>query len=93
MEFEWDPAKAVSVLEKHGILFEDATEIFEGDFLDLSTAYPAESRRLAIGELRGRIVVVIYTRRGSAFRLITARRARDNEERAYRAHVVGRSSP
>jgi uncharacterized protein len=92
MEFEWDAAKAKAVREKHGILFEDVTEIFEGDFLGLPSRYQGEDRRLAIGELKGRIVVVIYTQRGSALRFITARRARRGEERAYCAHVAGGGS-
>ena len=28
MKFEWDPEKAASNLQKHGVSFEEATEIF-----------------------------------------------------------------
>ena len=31
MEFEWDPEKARSNVEKHGITFEEATDVFNDD--------------------------------------------------------------
>ncbi|MCO4053611.1 MAG: BrnT family toxin [Bosea sp.] len=42
-----------------------------------------------IGELEGRIFAVIFTMRGDTIRIITPRRARNNEERAYRESHPG----
>ena len=39
MEFEWDPNKAASNLEKHGVAFEEAATAF-GDPLSLTIADP-----------------------------------------------------
>ena len=34
IEFEWDVEKAVSNYEKHGVVFEDALEIFQNPVID-----------------------------------------------------------
>ena len=33
MTYEWDEAKSRANLEKHGLAFEDAEEVFEGDVI------------------------------------------------------------
>ena len=42
-----------------------------------------EERYLTIGEMKTRIIVVIYTLREDCFRIISARKARKNEEKEY----------
>ncbi|MGH6897498.1 MAG: BrnT family toxin [Geminicoccaceae bacterium] len=44
-----------------------------------------ERRFLAIGEVDGRVITVVYTSRGERRRLITARRARRHEAEDYKA--------
>jgi uncharacterized protein len=88
MIFEWNTVKAESNFLKHGIRFEDATEIFEQLHLDKSSDYAHEERRLAISELSNQVITVIYMKRGDAIRLISARRARENEKREYCALLV-----
>jgi hypothetical protein len=86
-EFEWDPAKRAANLAKHGIDFVDAARLFDGFVLRQPRLHPdyGEPRVIAIGQVSGALLTVIYTPRGSALRIISARRANGREARAYRA--------
>jgi uncharacterized protein len=83
MEFQWDVAKAAANLAKHRISFEDAIAIFEGPVLETRSDREAEERYRAIGIVEGREIAVVYTLREGGYRIISARRARRNERRAY----------
>lgn len=85
MEFEWDEVKRLAVLEKHGIDFVDLDGFFDGDVLYMEASSKAEPREKAIGWTGSLWIAVIFTRRSGKIRLITARRARENERRAYRS--------
>ena len=85
MEFEWDEAKRQAVLEKHGIDFVDLGRFFDGDVLYMAAASDVEPREKAVGWSGRAWIAVIFTRRSGRIRLITARRARENERRAYRS--------
>ena len=78
MEIEWDPAKAVSNIKKHGIHFSDVEPAFY-DMHALSMPDPfsvGEERFLLVGtDAVGRILAVSFTYRGETVRLISARRA------------------
>ncbi|MEZ2142377.1 BrnT family toxin [Bradyrhizobium sp. DN5] len=87
---EWDEDKKNSNLVKHGIDFEDAIEVFDRPLLRRSDRHN-EERWLAIGILEERLIAVAFTRRANILRIISARRARKNEERAYRNKGMGRS--
>nr|WP_142250295.1 BrnT family toxin [Bradyrhizobium sp. UNPF46] len=89
--FEWDEGKNNSNLVKHGIDFEDAIEVFEGPLLLRRSDRHNEERWLAIGLLGERLIAVAFTRRANTLRIISARRARKNEERAYRNKSMGRA--
>ena len=86
MEFEWDPAKAAGNLAKHGVDFDDAIAVF-GDPRALHVVDPrsyGEARHRAIGTVRGRILLVVYTMRGGqTCRILGARRASRRERTAY----------
>lgn len=90
IEFEWDEQKRLSNLEKHGIDFIAACQIFDGytvDFEDNRYDY-GEDRFIAIGEINGQILTVVYTypddiNQGDMIRLISARRASKNERSIY----------
>jgi uncharacterized protein len=90
--FEWSEEKAASNRRKHGIDFDDAIEIFYGPNLLRRSDRNEEERWLAIGETEGRVITVVFTWRGDALRIISARRARRNEERAYRQKKMGRTA-
>ena len=83
--FEWDEDKRLKNIAKHDIDFRDAMDVFFEPHLDEPLSYPHEARRKALGPIGDRLVAVIYTWRGTSIRIISARRARANEQRAYRA--------
>ena len=85
MKFEWDKNKNQSNIEKHGIDFNDADEIFEKPIAiqeDKRKNY-GEKRWVALGLLRKYIVVVIYTLRIKIVRLISIRLANKKEKNLY----------
>lgn len=87
MDFEWDPGKAKSNESKHGVAFEEAVTVF-GDPLELTISDPDhsmdESRFISIGMSdTGRLLIVSYTERSQAIRLISARLATLRERRQY----------
>lgn len=84
--FVWDNAKAAANLEKHGIDFEEACEVFFDPFLRLEDAsVPNETRDAAIGLTEDwKLVLVVHLRReNDAIRVISARAATAQERRAY----------
>jgi uncharacterized protein len=93
MEFEWDEAKRRVNLAKHAIDFVDAKEIWQGDVLEVpsSQSHHAEPGHLAYGLMSGRVITVVFTRRGDRLRLISARRARHHERQAYQ-NAFGRGT-
>jgi uncharacterized protein len=64
--FEWDSHKAQSNVEKHGVTFEEATEVFFDPFYQTGDANPiqdvnSEQRTFIIGySLEQRLLLVIY---------------------------------
>jgi uncharacterized protein len=87
MPFEWDKSKAERNLSKHGVSFEEAKTIFDDpfyvDFYDPDHSED-EERYLIVGESkRGRLLIVSYTERGDAMRLISAREVTRTEREAY----------
>ena len=82
-DFEWDSAKRKANLEKHGIDFADAARIFQEPFLVQASPRGEEARFVAIGNVDGHIIAVIFAARGQTCRLISARRARSNEKDIY----------
>lgn len=90
MEFEWDEAKRLSVFEARGIDFIDAPLLFDGRALLTVPAHRlGEERWLSIGEIEGRVMAVVWTWRNDRIRIITMRRARDEEKSRYGALYKG----
>jgi uncharacterized DUF497 family protein len=81
MEIEWDERKRLANIAKHRLDFEDA--VLESDKVLRLLARPAgeEGRHRAIGYVRGILIAVIYTERGTAIRVISMQRARDDGRR------------
>jgi uncharacterized DUF497 family protein len=87
MPFEWDEAKRLSNLRRHGVDFVDIHPVFKGrvvEWIDDRLDY-GELRIVCLGEIDNRVYVVIYTWRGENRRIISARKANVREQRAYRA--------
>lgn len=90
--FEWDPHKANSNRNKHGISFEDAATIFRDPrMLSIydSEHSEEEDRWITIGmSAQGRLLVVCHTFREETvesvtIRIISGRKATKNETKAY----------
>ncbi len=82
-KFDRDPNKERGNVEKHGIDFLTALELWSGDYLELETR-PGndDSRNLVIGEVGGWVWTAVITHRGDTIRIISVRRARDYEREA-----------
>lgn len=87
MEFEWDENKDTTNISKHGVSFDEAKTVFEDPlyviFYDPIHSFE-EQRYLIIGRSsRKRILMVAFTERGTAIRLISARKATPKEREDY----------
>ena len=90
-EFEWDPVKAASNLEKHGVSFAEAATVFF-DPLSLTVPDPTHSldeQRFVISGLsyQGRHLVVAHADRGARIRIISARLATPSERNKYESGI------
>jgi uncharacterized protein len=87
VEFSWDEIKREWVLAERGIDFRRvAADLFDGrPVLTVPTPRAGEERYLTIGPIEGKFFAVIWTWRAGIIRIVTARRARDVEEKRYRA--------
>jgi uncharacterized DUF497 family protein len=80
MEFEWDDAKDRANIAKHGFDFTFAVRIFDGQVRRFVDPRPwGEQRIVATGQVEGRFITLVYTRRGQRYRIISARPARSVE--------------
>ena len=88
MQFEFDPVKAHSNLQKHGVSFAHAEQALNDDQAVTIEDPDAvgEQRFLTLGmDALGRVLVVCHTQRDERTRLISARKASKNETRNYHA--------
>ncbi len=84
-EFEWDENKREQNLAKHGIDFLRAALAFDGrPAIMLYSPRGNEDRWKTIAEVERRLTTIIWTWRSKRCRIISARKARDEEERVYR---------
>jgi uncharacterized DUF497 family protein len=93
MDYEWDSGKEAANLAKHGISFVAAARVLEsGSTLELPSVRGGEARWVAIGAhpTTGKLIAVVYTAREDRFRIISARRARKDEEEEYRRRTQGK---
>ena len=91
MEFEYDPAKSYSNAEKHGIDFEQAKALWDDPHrLSVPGRYSKELRFALIAEWNGKVWFAVYTFRGTKVRLISVRRARDDERESYEPQNLDR---
>jgi uncharacterized protein len=85
LEFEWDEAKRIGNLRKHGVDFARVVE-FQWDDIQESEDHRkdyGERRWIAFGRIGDRVHVLIYTPRGERIRVISLRRANDKETDVY----------
>ncbi|NVO04552.1 MAG: BrnT family toxin [Rhodoferax sp.] len=86
MQIAFDPAKQAKTLAERGLDFADAAQVFADisyTVADIRADY-GEQRFMTIGLLAGREVVLIWTPRGTARRIISMRYANEREIAKYR---------
>ena len=82
--FEWHEPKRQSNLMQHGIDFEDAKEIWQGEVLEVPSEQDEHGNNgNRLRRTGRRIIAVVFTWRDGVRRLISARRARTYERRRY----------
>lgn len=87
MMFEYDPGKSAANLEKHGIDFEAAQALWADELLlEIPARTADETRFLVIGRIGERHWAAIITYRREAIRIISVRRARNQEIAYYEGH-------
>ena len=90
MNVEFDPAKRTTILSSRRLDMARAAEVFEGPhitFPDIRFDY-GERRFLTFGLLDNRMVVMAWTPRGTACRMISMSKANDREQKRY-GHRLG----
>lgn len=97
MRVTWDETKNLSNQTKHGLSFEEASELFSSgvDYLEIYDQVHSveEDRFIAIGPIRRGIVLVVWTEPMSvddeqnAIRIISARWATGRERQHYRRYM------
>lgn len=83
MHFEFDPEKSAANLEKHGIDFIAQALWSDPDRLEIPARSLDEPRAQVIGQIGDVVWSAFITMRGDRIRIISVRRARDEEEAAY----------
>jgi hypothetical protein len=90
MKFQWDDLKSQSNLEKHGIDFKAASELWvDPNRVEIQAPYPLENRHVLIGRIGKKLWAAIYTLRADEVRIISVRRARKKETRLYEEQNIG----
>ena len=94
LKFEWNEEKSISNLQKHGVSFEEAKEVFEDPFhiskLDHRFDY-FEERWITLGSTSKEKILVVanmfFDDNGEEIiRIISARKANQKERKFYEQH-------
>jgi uncharacterized DUF497 family protein len=84
MDFEFDPTKSAANLEKHGVDFATAQALWsDPNRLEIPARSIDEPRSQVIGRIGDLVWSAFITLRGGRIRIISVRRARDEEKAAY----------
>jgi len=83
-EFEFDNAKSLANLEKHGINFESAQKLWaDVNVIEVRAKSDDEDRFLVIGVINSKHWSAVITYRGETIRIISVRRSRKSEVELY----------
>ncbi len=84
---EFDPAKRKDTLKVRGLDMARADEVFAGDTLTVEDDRQnyGEDRFITIGFLDERMVILVWTPRAGAYRIISMRKANEREQAIYGA--------
>lgn len=87
MEFEWDENKREANKVKHGYDFDLAEVLLNSTTVTRAIPFEihGEARLITMAEWNGDILVMIHTPRGDKQRIISIRKAHENERNDFRA--------
>ena len=87
MKFEWDENKEKINIIKHKVSFTEATEVFYDYFaiiFDDTEHSIDEKREILIGHTKKyKLLVIVFTERNNAIRIISARKVTKLEQKQY----------
>ncbi len=88
---EWDSHKEIINLKKHGVSFTEAVTALEDELaLTIENIHPGERRFITLGlSEKDRVLLVVYTYRDEAIRIISARKATTSESKMYKDQSYG----
>jgi Uncharacterized protein conserved in bacteria len=87
--FEFDAQKSRINLEKHGIDFVQAQELWSDPYLlEIPAKTVDEPRIMVIGRIRGKHWSAVITHRNSNIRIISVRRSRPEEVGLYESEEI-----
>lgn len=85
--FSWNDDKATSNVEKHEVPFQEAVKALDDvnkvEWWDEEHSTTREDRFMLIGHSGARLLVVVYTERGSRKHIITAWKAEKDDRKIY----------
>lgn len=85
MRIEFDDAKRAETIRARGLDMARAVEVFAGATLTVEDDRQEyrEARFITIGFLDDKMIVLVWTQRGDACRVISMRKANERERRLY----------
>lgn len=87
--FEFDPDKSKANKLKHGIDFHKARRLWnDPNRVEITARWVDEVRFLLIASMGNEVWAAIYTLRNKRIRIISVRKARDNEKEIYHSSRV-----
>ena len=91
VEFEWNEKKRRTVIREHGLDFREVRRAFDSPrIVDFDFEHSqCKPRWKMLGYLEGNVIFVVYTKRGSKIRSITARQADREEIKTYYQQFFG----
>lgn len=86
---EYDETKRLKTLNERGLDFAHAVKVFEGVHYTLEDTRQdyGEPRFITIGFMDGRLVVLAWTPRGKAKRIISMRKANEREQQRFKQYL------
>jgi hypothetical protein len=89
LSFEFDEQKSKINLEKHGIDFVRAQDLWNDPYLiEIPAKTTDEPRFMVIGRIKGKHWTAVITRRSKSIRIISVRRARPEEVNLYESEEI-----
>lgn len=89
MDFEFDPHKSKANRAKHGIDFVEAQALWlDAERVEVPARTEDEVRILVVGRIRGKHWSAVITYRSDRVRIISVRRAREEEVELYESEEI-----